>query len=111
MSLDDKLEDVLKPFMEDGVSDLRELEVEAVSRIKQAFADEGYVKIPTASMTKEGWIEVSTDRGVRYKGAPLLLGQEWYDNFRKEYDKVPRYEFDMDDVWDAARRAAGIDNG
>lgn len=77
--------------------------------VKQAFVEAGWVKTPTASMTKEGWIEVSTDRGVRHNGVPLLAGEEWYKRFEAELERHNcSYCGQNLFMREAAKRASGV---
>jgi hypothetical protein len=71
---------------------------DCIAQIKQAFADEGY-RLHLA------------ENVVVIPRKDCMTGQEWYDRFRKDYFETrDKYEFDMDDVWESAKRAAGLSN-
>lgn len=81
---------------------------EAIPRIKQAFADENYVQIPTADKDKAGFIHIHPE-GV------YMTGTYWYERFCKEVIAKPLQtaQFNnkqLDYFLRAAKRAAGISN-
>lgn len=85
MSLDDKLKEILHFCA--GNTDNKSL---YIPQIKQAFADEGYTKLP------------------KWSGVTLMTGQEWYDRFYKEINSIPYSPLRIHEIWDAAKKAAGL---
>lgn len=52
-------------------------------RFKQAFQDEGYVKIPQGQVGRLDGVEIMSINGKR-----VMTGQEWYDRYIKELEKL-----------------------
>lgn len=109
-SLDDKLREILEGYMHYLTGRQQENGLDwdgdyptTIGRIKQAFADEGYVnKIDNPNM-----IGMYVDKdGYIYKA---MTGQEWYDRFEKEMDNQP-YKIDpmFSVAFEVAKKAAGI---
>jgi hypothetical protein len=88
--LDDKLKSILPEYDRGYLPEI-------IAQIKQAIADTHYCY-----------------HNEQYKGQDvdvMMFGSEWYDRFRKDYFETrDKYEFDMDDVWESAKRAAGLSN-
>lgn len=92
-------------FEASGISD-----DDAIAQIKQAFADEDYVK---NGVVTDWW----ADKYAKYRG--YMTGQEWYERFKKELPNtklagiLPGVEttYRYNTILLAARRAAGINNG
>lgn len=85
--LDDKLKEILA-FMRahPEVSLDERVEESTIGRIKQAFADEGY--IPVAKL-KDKNMALSANDGKYYE---LMTGQEWLSRFEKE---LPLHDHDI----------------
>lgn len=103
MSIDDRLREILTAN-HDEMDDFADEIVE----IKQLFADEGYVQFkyePGAKVfTEEEGLQLLLDKG-------FMTGQEWYDRFEKELDKMS----DTKNLWvgtgidKAAKKAARLE--
>lgn len=97
--LDDKLRKILQSPHKDSLgSTVMSFPTEkTLAQIKQAIADTHYCY-----------------HNEQYKGQDvdvMMFGSEWYDRFRKDYFETrDKYEFDMDDFWESAKRAAGLSN-
>lgn len=97
--LDDKLRDIFTQHrMNVQEWDEETLDLECIKLIKQAFADEGYV-----------------DATINNTDDPLYLtGQEWYDRFQNELNKLMLKTSPtqvMDDpvqIIEAAKKAANL---
>lgn len=109
MSIDDKLREIVGAIIYDGHKNGVTTPTEPwVVNIKQAFADEGYVQFkyePGAKVfTEEEGLQLLLDKG-------FMTGQEWYDRFEKELDKMS----DTKNLWvgtgidKAAKKAARLE--
>lgn len=78
---------------------------EIKSRLKQAFLDEGYRPYSTYTRITSQDGETTVESGI-----PVLTGQEWYERFKGEYHKIPKYEpEDYPEAYEiAAKKAAGL---
>lgn len=98
MSLDDKLKTLLREVeMAGRYGEVSHVTYDAIAdKIKQAFADEGYVKEPTYTVHKP----------------QCVTGAEWYDRFEKELGNSPPELQTPDEItrWVnlAAKKAAGL---
>jgi len=115
-NLDDKLREMLE-IVHEGCKLTRPCPVEnqAVRAIKEAFADEGYIQIPSVTEV------VDDDKGthLEVRGVRVMTGQEWYDRFEKEassnnFDEIAsgrmRQVFiNLNNAYlEAAKKAAGL---
>ena len=107
--LDERLEEILGTHHYSGT----------FNEIKQAFIDDGWVKIPTAEK-KDGVLYVNgvdpvmKFDGVKVTAIKLMTGQDWYDSFSEQLEKVTADKYHggfalFDDVTEAAKKAAGIE--
>lgn len=71
------IQDRLQQLADDGF-----IMLEAIPRITQAFADEGYAP-------RQERINLYTENGRRTSYPLLRTGQEWYDRFVEEANKIP----------------------
>ena len=109
MSLDDKLKEILGK-QGAGASD------ETIPQIKQAFADEaGLTQLIQDTANLYANMKHDALRlGLSYSNTQYLSGQEWYDNFEKEYDQLDdtRTGGELSHwkayIFQAAKRAAGL---
>lgn len=122
--LDKKLFGIIKHasnedgYVEDSVA------VREVARIKQAFVDAGWLSPERVAETQKLVNKLVQNAQDMHKLAmgvyPQLLpnvmtGQEWYDRFEKEMDRISAYATfdnhdDVDRAMDAAKRASGIES-
>lgn len=115
-NLDDKLKEILQPWLEEIVSEYgtgrddykKQPFIDfnnAISRITQAFADENYIQVPNVihDIDKGSWLEVNSKQ--------VMTGQEWLDRFDKITDRMleatGRKLTDME-YMEAAERASGL---
>jgi len=95
------------------VSDSRYTELgehpETIARIKQAFADEGYVIIPRF---KRVHMETLTVKSVDGEEVNFMTGQEWHDRFEKELEKISSLgdisPSNLDYIKQAAKKASNL---
>lgn len=85
-----------QPYEDDDISG-------AVAQIIQAFKESGE------------WVHVNASPDTQAAiantmlGNPVMTGQEWYDRFKREYEKTrDPYGLDTDDFWNAAKRASEL---
>jgi hypothetical protein len=120
-SLDDKLEKILNEFG-NSIKDQSawmtlggefELKKDPIALIKQAFIDEGYIKIPQIVEVK-GKLETSHNF-VDVNNMRYMTGQDWYDKFYAEYCVSSSIDLDYNAsetintyVLEAAKKASGI---
>ena len=107
-TLDDRLREILRA---DRANELAI--AETIAQIKQAFADEGWIKIPQI-VEVEGKLETQHNF-VDINNMRYMTGQEWYDRFERELQRVAFVdEYDVrnavNQCWDAAMKAAGLDD-
>lgn len=114
MSLDDRLKEILKEHRSfamhsagDGVA--MHNSDEAIAQIKQAFADNNYVQLPT--------VRKEIDEGITVNGKIVMTGQEWFDRFEVETAKITTGSkgwtgyldnYGVDDFLEAAKKASGL---
>jgi hypothetical protein len=103
MSLDDKLRGILG---KEGIT----YPPGAIEKIKQAFADEGYEKMPKAEdyRYEPGAVHSRVITSILKEGN-YMTGQEWYDRFVQECKNLePNHPSIFDPVYEAAKKASGI---
>lgn len=116
MNLDQKLRDILRPFVPRTAVELhndtivefaersKKAHLEAIEQIKQAFQDAGYSKVKTI------W---------HHPDVPVMTGPEWYERFKEELTRTKvrpnivghvAHTNIQDTVLEAAKRASGLTN-
>lgn len=96
MSLDNKLREILSDSYDivgKGAT-VRLNHDGAIAQIKQAFADEGYVKIPQGTVGKVDGVKIFSING----DSNIMTGQEFYAAYKRELGFGS-----LDDVKDMAR--------
>lgn len=91
-----------------AINDANDLNDKIVAQIKQAMADENYVKVYDTTLAQgvsEGYVVIPEQP---------MTGQEWYERFKKEIDKLGfKYNvrsINRNMVEKAAQRASGVEN-
>jgi hypothetical protein len=119
-NLDDKLREILDTSFPDGM-DLSD-DPEAIPKIKQAFIDEGYVKIRNVTVRKAKSEDFKSGMVGQAHGVDIysingdeniMTGKEWYERFSAELRYGQRHRNKgMDGIaeWvaEAAKKASGI---
>jgi hypothetical protein len=91
---------------------------ETIEEIKQAFADAGYIQLPNLKPGDYITINAGTvmiNRDGTMTPVTRMTGQEWFDRFEKELrgftfaDNHDSRE-SVNQCWEAAKRAAGLDD-
>lgn len=114
INLDERLREIMDKFeplrytTDGGETFQDELSVdEAITQMKQAFADEGYVKSDIQGAIKEYMDAAIEDAKVRIERKKVLgdvmTGQEWYDRFEKELYIPRKQEYGFKSEEDRAR--------
>lgn len=96
MTFDEKLDDILLDYL----NHMRE--AVAIEQIKQAFADEGYMK-PEYMVVDEG-------KHPEIQFEKVMTGQEFFDRFDEITDALLDFKKSLTDIeyMEAAKKAAGI---
>lgn len=106
--LDSKLREILEE-VEDEVNNTGGVSTKhrgrLVAQIKQAFAEEGYVKVSKDNQDK---IKTATIYSINHGQYELMTGQEWYERFEKELNNHP-IKLQGTEIMRAAKKAAGLE--
>lgn len=88
--LDKKLREILTPKLPTTIDT-------QIIRLKQAFADEGYIVLQPLTVKSS-----DTD------ATDLMTGQDWYDRFVQEWLSIHRPDLKSIEILEAAKKAAGV---